>query len=547
MDAAFKLYYVWLGDARPGCERMALGALAHSMLIVLVQSACPLCVGASVNVQLSIVLLLQLGAIVAYLKIRPSAVGCMSITLAITWTLEATATTCFLAMPKPGTDLVLPPMQSPQSLQSSLQAQVNNLTITSVLPRPPPPSPPSLPPFLPPPCPPAPPPPPSSPPNPPDYPPPPSAPPPLFPLPCTSQWEAMCSEINRNVTPIVQTLTGETMNLDKICEATVECPVEVPSIRVGDFGFGLQLVSAGLTWGMPVWPLFPWAWAWAWLLARLPKAPKKQPKQPKKVKVKEPPKPKPEKKAKEEKPKKVKKPVKRIASSATLTQVAKEAEVMLAELQVTKVKLDLAARKLTLTESLEFQGHKSEGGAGAFTDPEAAHKVCHEVAVALKTCNDLLEERGFATLGLSVEGHTSVDTGTGQQNSLLRATSTKNAIGQSLIKLDAMGKADLRGKSSHDLQKMIGKVDSGKVVGAKAHPVLSKLVSVGYGASRPLDGYNDGGNHAANRRVEIHLTEEVEEEEEKDEEAAKAAVKEEVLEQGNANKKEKRSGFCLIL
>ena len=384
MDAAYALYYIWIGDARPGCERYALVAVVHSLVIVLVQSTCPLCGGSSsTNVQLTIVLVLQLVAIVAYLKVRPTAIGCSSVTLGITWLLEACATACYMSLPKPG--------DHPGFNMAELSAE---FTPSPYLPPPPSaPPPPNSPP------------PPGAPPDPPFFPPPPAAPPPLFPLPCTSQWEAMCAQVASNISALVYTVTGDAVNLNEICSATSSdnCSVEPPSFSLGDLGFAFQLASTGITWSLLI--ILP---SWPKIAPYLPKStPKKEApvEPPKEVKVKEAKKPKEEKSKeakppKEEKPKKVKK-VKKVASAATLVEVAKEADQKLAQLGLTKVQVDLMARRLTLAESLEFQGSKSEGGAGAFKDHDAAHKVCHEVAIALKTCNDILRERGFATFGLS--------------------------------------------------------------------------------------------------------------------------------------------------
>ena len=98
---------------------------------------------------------------------------------------------------------------------------------------------------------------------------------------------------------------------------------------------------------------------------------------------------------------------------------------------------------------------------------------------------------------LPVEGHTSADLGDARHNSMLRASSTKEAIGSALLKMEG-----------HDRG-------------------VKKLKAVGHGASKPLAGLDDGGNHSANRRVEIHITEEIEEEE-VDEEAVESAVEAEM-------------------
>jgi len=104
--------------------------------------------------------------------------------------------------------------------------------------------------------------------------------------------------------------------------------------------------------------------------------------------------------------------------------------------------------------------------------------VCREVALTVNTCNAAIKRYGLTPLGLSVEGHTSADLGSAVQNSLLRATSTRDAIHEALVELPG-----------------------------RVQPAQFK--AVGYGAQRPLAGFEDG-NYERNRRVEIYLIEEAE-------------------------------------
>jgi len=176
-----------------------------------------------------------------------------------------------------------------------------------------------------------------------------------------------------------------------------------------------------------------------------------------------------------------------VASAEILAEVAKEAEAKLTAMGLEFVTLDLAARIVNLTNKLEFEGSKSVGGPGSFKDLEQANKACKEVAIALNTCNQILKARGYAPVGLSIEGHTSEDYGTAKENSLLRSRTTMEAIGKAL--------EDIEGTKSAAGLLRLGR---GKQVG---QPTI--LNAVGHGSTKRLPGFDDGGNYAENRRVEL--------------------------------------------
>jgi len=490
MDAAYGLYYVWLGDGRRRREGANLAVLVHSLVVIAVLSACPLCSGSSsVDAQLWVVLALQLLAAVWHLLGRPSPMLCFNVTLAFTWLLEASATVCFLAMAKP-TD-ILSTAQSAldtaaQDLGTSAQAQVMAYFPSpyqppsplsppyppSMPPPPSPPSPPGSPPSLPPspppptppPAPPPSPPPPTPPPAPPPSPPPPSPPPPLFPIPCTDQWEAFCSQSEQDASAVVHIINGQNVTFGEFCSTTTECPTTAPDISgevpgspgisaeaygysVGDIGFGFQL--AAFFYASILATLLSLR-MWAAIAFRRIKGRQSE------TKVEHVP--------------------KKAPSEAEVTDILREATQVIQRLEIKSLSIDVANRKIALTESLEFQGSKQKGGAGVFKDPASALASCKEVAVALNAINSLLRERGCTQFGLSIEGHASADFGGAKKNSSLRAQSTKHAISQALEAMDS------------------DTPQSGTLVRA-----------VGYGAEKPLAGFNDGGNYAENRRVEINL------------------------------------------
>ena len=166
-----------------------------------------------------------------------------------------------------------------------------------------------------------------------------------------------------------------------------------------------------------------------------------------------------------------------VASEAQLAEVAKDVSAELQKLELQTVSLDLMRRKIDLLKGLDFMGHKSEGGAGAFKDPVAAKQICAEAAIAIAAVNKQLKERGLKQVGLSIEGHSSGGSGDAtlaKQTSMIRAKSTKSAL-----------KAALSGLEDLD-----------------APP----LESHGFGAEQPLKGFDDGGNYDQNRRVEFRIT-----------------------------------------
>jgi hypothetical protein len=398
-DAAYSLFYLYLADAKKGRERYALLAQLHTLVIVFVMSLCPTCTsGSSGNAQLAVVLALQAVAVLWYCIARPTRKTALSVTLALTWTLEAAGTACYLAVP---------------NVKGIVEAQIAE-TVGAFTPSPylpphspdfPPPSPPPNPPL--PPCPPFP------PPAPPPSPPPPSPPPPLFPLPCTEGWEEFCSQDGQ---------LGA--DYEAFCAAMADCPVD---FGYADVGFILQLSSAGTTYAALIidglWTLLvSLGFTFTLCPKRAPRA-VKRPNRAKTTIVDTTPAP----------------PAAPVATEAQLVEVEKDVAAELEQLKLQTVSLDLMKRKIDLLTKLEFNGHKHEGGAGSFKDPVAAKKIVDEAAIAIATVNKQLKERGLKQVGLSIEGHSSGgsgDTVLAKQTSLLRAKSTRDTLTAAFASLE---------------------------------------------------------------------------------------------------------------
>ena len=342
MDAAYSLYYVWLGDARRGHERYALVATLHTLLIVLVGSTCPLCTGNSVNGPLVATLLLQLSGVAWYLLARPTADRVLGSIMVFTWIIEASATGCYLATPSQ--------LTSGTTLGVAIPAVITGPAMPPpYLPQPPdPPSP------IAPPSPPSPPQPPTPPPAPPPSPPPPSPP---IPLPCFEGWEEYCNQNSQLSNESLQYdpsqyIDDSSQYVKEFCRQSEQnCP-KPRLFKPGDLAFGLQLCSLFSTYVTCLYISLRALIALYWCKRPLRERPtrerapepEQEPSSPHVASLKSAP----------------------VASAETLAEVAKEVEAKLTALGLEFVTLDLAARIINLTNKLEFEGSKSVGGPGAF-------------------------------------------------------------------------------------------------------------------------------------------------------------------------------------
>jgi len=177
-------------------------------------------------------------------------------------------------------------------------------------------------------------------------------------------------------------------------------------------------------------------------------------------------------------------------TEADLEMVAKEADAQLQQLDLGLVKLHVLERRIELLKSIDFHGsrRKAVGLQGAsLEDPVAVQQVCNETAVAIHVCNKVLETHGFKTFGLVVAGHTS---------------------GKWFKQQDV----DVAGTPGYEISVNRAKTVLANLVCEirKVSPTyqLQDEVRVefrGYGCTQPMKGFDDGGNHAENRRVEINL------------------------------------------
>ena len=185
-------------------------------------------------------------------------------------------------------------------------------------------------------------------------------------------------------------------------------------------------------------------------------------------------------------------------------------------------RLSVVQKKIELLFPIEFKGAKASskdlnaaGGAYAlpeFADEATVRQICSESAQALVCCNKLLVAKGFRPFGLEVGGHTSMNSETSQRTSLERAKAVATLVAEELGII-------LKDGSCKKLIAAVSSTGSGALPWAGGH-----LVSVGYGATRKLPGYDDeGGNHKENRRVEIRVLVGEEEAEPEDEVVPRSA------------------------
>jgi len=179
-------------------------------------------------------------------------------------------------------------------------------------------------------------------------------------------------------------------------------------------------------------------------------------------------------------------------TDADLRMVAQEADAQLQQLGLSLVKLHVLERRIEILKSIEFHGSKTVSAAGvekgaSLEEPGAVQQVCNETAVAIHVCNQVLQAHDFKTFGLLVEGHTSgkwslvqdvdVTDNPGYEISVNRAKAVCAILNEEISKV----------APTYQLQDQV------------------QVESKGYGCMQPLKGFDDGGNHEENRRVEIHL------------------------------------------
>lgn len=181
-------------------------------------------------------------------------------------------------------------------------------------------------------------------------------------------------------------------------------------------------------------------------------------------------------------------PLRRAPTSQQLESIGEQAEREVSE-RCLYVKLDMAKRRIILLEPIRFHGSRFEGGVDVFFDQALAKTICDEIAIAIEIVNDLLSTNDLAAFGLQLEGHTSASIH-GQAESLnistLRAKQCERAVKRYLTAKASKHRGEFK-RWGHALSLLI------------AHR--------GWGDTRPLPGFDDGGNYVENRRVEVNLIE----------------------------------------
>lgn len=140
-------------------------------------------------------------------------------------------------------------------------------------------------------------------------------------------------------------------------------------------------------------------------------------------------------------------------------------------------------RQIHLSGQIQFRGHKAGGQAPkeeAFRNTKSAERILHKAADEYMAVLRQCEHDGTPWPALSVEGHTS-----GEPDGHDMAVRVSEARATLCAKTIA---AEMARRCPDLDQKRLRK----------------HIVAVGYGASKPLPGF-DVGNHIENRRVEVFL------------------------------------------
>ena len=140
-------------------------------------------------------------------------------------------------------------------------------------------------------------------------------------------------------------------------------------------------------------------------------------------------------------------------------------------------------RQIHLSGQIQFQGHKAGGQAPkeeAFRNAKSAERILHKAAEEYVQVLRKCERDGAPWPALSVEGHTS-----GEPDGHDMAVRVSEARATLCAKCIAA-----------EMARRCPDLDQKKL--------RERIVAVGYGASKPLPGF-DVGNHLENRRVEVFL------------------------------------------
>ena len=157
------------------------------------------------------------------------------------------------------------------------------------------------------------------------------------------------------------------------------------------------------------------------------------------------------------------------------------------------VRLDVIKRRILLLGPIEFHGSKHKEGVAAYKHPERAENIIWECMLALQICNDLLFAKKLSPFGIVVEGHTSLSIH-GEEKSVTISQSRAKRCAESLVR--HLKAAPWAARPDH------GTTDPDIIWGVHVTELIS---STGHGASKPLPGFDDGGNYEQNRRVEMRL------------------------------------------
>jgi hypothetical protein len=118
----------------------------------------------------------------------------------------------------------------------------------------------------------------------------------------------------------------------------------------------------------------------------------------------------------------------------------------------------------------------------------------HRLPLGWQVCNKMLTERSLPVFGLTIGGHTSQDAKSAEsskETSFTRAKQVSMLIAEKLVTTG--------GEEYAPVLASIQETGKAKLPGG------GTIVTVGFGSTQRLPGFDDGGNYKENRRVEVKL------------------------------------------